>query len=223
MKTTKKWMNFLIKKQNKTVSYFLTVSWWENKKSAETKNQVMGEPERWANAKDGFHEEAPADTSNPSTHADGWVRRGPGTRAGVRAAQDRGRQETPDRKAKQETTPHHKRSWQRNLSGAEETTSIFPTVIATSSPPSKPVTRIHTQTKLGRKRNSTRSWADGAHNQQPVKLQTHFRRQIQATHKEFPQVQLPRDWVHRQKSHIYTKAGKQNTTYKNQWKHRQKN
>lgn len=107
--------------------------------------------------------------------------------------------------------------------GAEETTSIFPTVIATSSPPSKPVTRIHTQTKLGRKRNSTRSWADGAHNQQPVKLQTHFRRQIQATHKEFPQVQLPRDWVHRQKSHIHTKAGKQNTTYKNQWKHRQKN
>ena len=216
------------------------MSWWENKKSAETKNQVMGEPERWANAKDGFHEEAPADTSDPSTlgwwldqtgHGDqGW---------GSGPAQDRERQETPrckaakravsSAKAKQEISLRHKRRWQRHMpdlslawgqkrwpiSSRRHNYKLAP--IKACDPNS------HTQTKSGRKRNSTRSWADGAHNQQPVKLQTHSRRQIQATHKEFPQVKLPRDWVHCQKSHIHTKAEKQSTTYKNQWKHRQKN
>ena len=137
------------------------MSWWENKKSAETKNQVMGEPERWANAKDGFHEEAPADTSDPSTlrwwpdgtgHGDqGW---------GSGPAQDGDRQETQARQGSREGCVFSKGGTRNNPApqeemakepaglvlglGVGETTSIFLTVITTSWPPSKLVTQIHT-------------------------------------------------------------------------------
>lgn len=121
----------------------------------------MGEPERRASAKDGFHEEAPADTSDLSTLRWGpdWTgRRGQGWGPGP--AQDRGRQETPAQQGNQEGCVFSKGGTRNNPApqeemaeepaglllglGEGETTSIFPTVITTSWPPSKLVTRIHT-------------------------------------------------------------------------------